>query len=275
MRRLSAVVMVLALALAPACAQASPQERIAQAAEKTSAAESARMAMSMNMTGGAQELTISAEGALEFPTQKMTMTMDLGDMGAQMGIESMEMISDGETLYMKFPNHEQLQLPTPWMKVNLAEAAGIPGMESLTQMNNNDPSKSMEVLRGVSDEVEEVGTEDVRGTSTTHYKTTIDIDKALEEVPEDSREDVEKMFDTFGAETIPMEIWLDEDGLLRRQKLTLDLTQVEGAAAAGPDAPTEMVMDFELYEFGAPVDVQPPPASEVTDFKDIQPGAGG
>ncbi len=272
MHRLSALLMVLVLALAPACAQASAQERIAQAATKTSDSESARMSMTMDLKGGAQDVSITAEGAMEFATQKLSMTMNLGDMGAQVGMDEIDMLADGTTIYMKFPNHEQLQLPTPWVKMDLDAMAGMQGMESLSQLSNNNPANSMEMLRGVSEEVEEVGTEDVRGTFTTHYKATVDLDKALEQVPEENREVVEKLFDGMGVDTLPVDIWLDEEGLLRRQRMTLDLSKMGGATGGG--GPTESVVDLELYDFGADVDVAPPPADEVTDFAKLQ-GAGG
>lgn len=275
MRRFSAVVIALALALAPACAKASAQERIAQAATKTQEAESARFAMTMEMTGGAQEISVDAEGAMEFASQKVSMTIHLGEMGAQAGMEKLEMLAHGQTIYMKFPNHEQMQLPTPWLKIDLASLTGVPGMESLSQLNNNDPSKTMEMLRGVSENVEEVGTEDVRGSSTTHYKATLDLDKAVEQVPEKDRKDIQKMFDDLGTNTIPTEVWIDDEGLLRRQKSTIDLSQAKGAGAAGGGAPTGMVMDMELYDFGAAVDVEPPPPDQTTDFATLQQGGGG
>lgn len=273
MRRLTTVLTLLTLVLAPACAKASPQQRIAQAVSKTQDAGSARIAMTMEMTGGAQGLSVTAEGALEFATQNSTFTMDFGEMAAQAGMGKIEMVTQGQTIYMKFPDHEQLGLPTPWLKMDLDKMEGVQGMESLSRLNN-DPARSMEMLRGASDDVGEVGTEDVRGVSTTHYKATVDLDKAIENVPEEDRAEVKKQFDTLGVDTVPTEVWIDEEGLLRRQRSTVDLSKAEGAAAGGGQAPTEMMMEIELYDFGAEVDVEPPPADETTDFADLQ-GAGG
>jgi hypothetical protein len=273
MRRLSAALTVVALLLVPACSQASAQERIALAATKTQDAGTARMAMKMDMLGGAQDVSVTAEGVADFASQKVAMTMDLGALGEQAGMGKMEMVSEGTTVYMKFPNHKQLGLPTAWLKMDLEKMAGLEGMESLSQMNN-DPSQSLEMLRGVSDEIEEVGTEDVRGTSTTHYKADINVDKALAEMPEEARASFKRVYADLGVQTLPAELWLDDEGLLRRQKVTVDMSKAKGAAAAGPQAPTEMVMDIEFYDFGAEVDAEPPPASEVTDFDQLQ-GAGG
>src|SRR5687767_1911743 len=61
MHRLIALLTVLATGLLGACgpqpSEASAQERVAQAATATQDAGSAKMAMEMTMTGGAQEVT--------------------------------------------------------------------------------------------------------------------------------------------------------------------------------------------------------------------------
>lgn len=273
MRRLPALLTVALLVLAPACAKASPQERIVLAATKTQDAGTARMTMKMDMTGGPQDVSATAEGAIDFEAHAGAMTMDLGALGQQAGIGKIEMVTEGTTVYMKMPNHEQLGLPTPWLKMDMEKMTGLQGMESLQQMNN-DPSKQMEMLRGVSDDVEEVGTEELRGTSTTHYKATVDVDKALEQMPEEARASFKKTYEMMGTTSIPTEVWIDDDGLLRRQKFEVDLSKAKGALAPGGQAPTNMAFDIEFYDFGAEVDVEPPPASEVTDFAELQ-GAGG
>ena len=272
MRRIIAVLAVLAVGLLPACAQASAAERIAAAPDVTTEQGSARMTLKMDMLGGAQDVSVAAEGAVDFESQTSTMTMDMSALGAQAGMGELEVLTQGTTIYMKFPNYQQMGIPTEWVKMDLEKMTGLQGMESLSQMNNNDPGKQMEMLRGVSEEVEEVGTEDVRGTETTHYKATIEIDKALEEMPEEARDSFSKQFETLGVDTLPTEIWLDEDGLLRRQKVSVDMSKAQGAPAAGGQMPTEMVMDMEFYDFGAEVDVEPPPANEVTDFAELQGG---
>ena len=65
MRRIIAVLAVLAAGLLPACAQqASAAELIAAAPDVTTDQGSARMSMKMDMLGGAQDVSITAEGAV-------------------------------------------------------------------------------------------------------------------------------------------------------------------------------------------------------------------
>lgn len=274
MRRITCLLLVLAVAMVPACArQASARERIAQAPATTQQQGTARIATKLDMLGGAQDMSMTGEGAIEFESQRSTMTMDLGAVGAQTGMAKMEMRTDGRTIYMKLPNAQQLGLPTPWLKMDLDSMAGLQGLGQLSQMNNTDPTSSMEMLRGVAD-VEEIGSEDIRGAATTHYRATIDIDKAIEDAPADMKKQLQTQFEALGSEAIPADVWIDDEGRLRRQDISMDLSKAQGAAGGG-QGPTEVKVSIEMYGFGTDVDVQPPPASEVTDFADIQGGAGG
>lgn len=272
MTRITAALVVLLLGLLPGCAQqASAQERIAQAPTATQEEQSARLFMEMVMTGGEQDVTMTAEGAADFDGQRMTMTLSMGEELAEAGFGEMRMITQGTTVYMEMPNAKEMGLPTAWVKMDLQDMAGMQGMGELQQMSS-DPTKGMEMLRGVSDDVTEVGSEDVRGEPTTHYRATIDLEKARDQAPEAARPFMQQQIDVLGTTTMPMEVWIDEAGRLRRQRVDLDMTK---ATAGTPGAPTKMSMTFEMFDFGAPVDAEPPPADEVTDFAEMQGGGLG
>ena len=271
MTRLTAALAVVVLALLPGCAQqASAQERIAQAAAATQEEQSALMSMEMVMTGGQQDVTITAEGGVDFAQQRSTMTINMGEQVAEAGFGKMRTITDGTTVYIEMPNAQALGLPTAWLKMDLEAMSGMQGMGELQQMGN-DPTKQMEMLRGVSEDITEVGSEDVRGEPTTHYRATIDLQKALEQMPEDARPFVQQQIDTLGVTEMPVEVWLDDAGRLRRQRVDLDMAKM---AESAPGAPTSIATTIEMYDFGAAVDAEPPPAEEVTDFAELQ-GAGG
>lgn len=271
MKRHVAALAVLLLGLLPGCAQqASAQERIAQAPAATQEEQSARMTMEMVMTGGQQDVTVTADGAVDFAGQRSTMTMSMGQEAADAGFGNIRLIIEGTTIYMEMPNAEELGLPTAWVKMDAEDMTGMQGMGELQQMSN-DPTKSMALLHGVSDDVTEVGTEDVRGAPTTHYRATIDLENARDEVPEDARAFLQQQIDVLGASTMPIEVWIDDAGRVRRQRVDLDMAKM---AQATPGAPTNLTMTFEVFDFGAPVDAEPPPADEVTDFAELQKGAG-
>jgi len=95
------------------------------------------------------------------------------------------------------------------------------------------PQKLLRVLRDASSENERVGEEDVRGATTVHYRLTVDCDAARLDC----------------RTTTPVGVWIGEDGVVRR----IELEDDEGRAT------------FEFFDFGAEVEIEPPPAADVID----------
>ena len=269
MRRLimSALLAVAVAACGPQ--PSSAQELVVSSAAATQDAGSANMAMDITMKGGPQAVTFTANGAFDFDSGRGAMTMNLGEMAAQMGMGDIEMRTDGTIMYMKMP--AQMGAPTPWVKMDLESSLTGQGLGGLGQFSNNDPRRTLEMLRGVAD-VEEVGAEDVRGTATTHYKTTVDLETAVAKAQGDQKQALQQQLEMLGTSQVPMDLWIGEDGLLRRQEVTMDLSNVDPGAASPDQVPTSMFMRMELFDFGTPVDVEPPPADQVTDMTDLQQG---
>ena len=271
MRRTIITAALVGVALLSACGPQAPSadELVVSSASATQDAGSANMAMEMRMSGGAQEVTINATGAFEFDTGRGAMTMNMGDLGAQMGMGDIEMRTDGTTIYMKMP--AAMNPPTPWVKMDLDTMTGVPGMGQLQQFNNNDPRATMELLRGVAD-VEELGSEEIRGTATTHYKGMVDLEKAIAEAPPETKKALRQQYQLLGITEVPVDVWVDDEGLLRRQDITMDLSKMDTQGAPAGQVPTSMFMRMELFDFGTDVDVKPPPAGQVTDMADLQQG---
>ena len=105
----------------------------------------------------------------------------------------------------------------------------------------------------------------MRGVETTRYVGRLDFRKALdaglERLPaaerERARQGMQRMLGRPGSKGVPFEVFVDDDGLLRR--LTLDMSM----EAMGQPLSTKLSMDY--FNFGVDVDVQAPPARDVTD----------
>ena len=230
---------------------------IAQAGQKTRAAGGARVSFTLEMTGGQANGTMSGEGV--FDRHGGRMTMNLGGLaGGALGSGKAEVVFRDLVYYVKLPAAAMAQLPTGkmWLKFDLgalSEQAGL-DLEQLTQLNQSDPSQALQLLSGAED-FEEVGEGEVRGVGTTHYRGTVDMSKVAETAPEDVQDDIRKIIEQTGDRTVPMDIWVDGDGLARRLRWTQHLPQG-----------TTMTMNEELYDFGAEVDATTPPADEVLDL---------
>ena len=188
--------------------------------------------------------------------------------GQSEALGEMEVISDGTTLYLRADAlTEAAQVPTPWLKADLSTLSPELADLQFLSWGQNDPSQALELLRGAS-ELEDVGTEDIDGTDTTHYRGTLDLEKAAELAPAEVRTSVQAAVDQakqqFGSTTVPMDVWVDSDELIRRMRFAYPLPP-----EAGGSENSQLVLQMDLFDFGDPVEIEPPPADQVTDLNDL------
>jgi hypothetical protein len=236
--------------------------------------------MTMEMSAAGESFAITGAGAYDARNQRMSMTIDMGaafeELAAGSGEtipagfdEPMEMVVDGTTVYLRAPMLSVLGGPTGWLSMS-AEDLGTSADALGLGAGAYDPTSILESLRGAGGEPEVVGTEDVRGVETTHYRATVDLADAIAQVPEDQRDLVEAQLDKLGDGSMPLDVWVDADGLPRR--VQLDMGGVLATAGLGGE-PTAL-MTMELFDYGQPVDIQVPSPDEVQAFTDLLGGLG-
>jgi hypothetical protein len=278
-----ALLLLLLLAVAAGCAgeeegsrqqdEASPEAAVAAAATKTTDAGSYRAEFSLTMDGvipgtSGRRVAMNGEGLFDTRSQSGRMTFDMSEFAKALGSRDfgdIDIVMERFVMYMRFPLLQQLQPGMkPWLKFDLRKIAAQQGfdMPGLQQINQSDPRQALLYLRAVSGPVEDAGEEDVRGVSTSHYRMTVDLEKVAKLNPE-QRENVERVIEQTGVRNVPTEVWVDDDGLVRRMKLSYDDTQV------APGQRGDMAMTMELYDFGVAVDVEPPPARQVVDIEKL------
>jgi hypothetical protein len=276
MRRALFFVPLLALALAAACGgdEDSPGAAVADAATKTQQAGSSRMAFTAVMSGGGlpQTFEIQGQGEFDFEARKGRLTYDLGKLLGGAGRE-LEVVLDGLVLYMKSPTEGTLPEGKSWYRIDLAEAGKYAGIDvaQLSQLSQGDPSQMLLYLRGASSGVEEVGTEELRGAETTHYRAQVDLGKAVEQslegIPPEKRASLRKIVDQLieqlGTREIPVDAWIDGEGRARKVVTTFD------AAVRGRAAKLHTVVTMELFDFGIDVTADPPPPNETVDLLEL------
>ncbi|HVL94208.1 MAG TPA: hypothetical protein VM264_12815 [Acidimicrobiales bacterium] len=242
---------------------ASPRDVLAAAPGKTLAEGTVRVAITAELSGGSSGTAFNGEG--EFDLEARTGRLVLEGAGAS------EIRFVGEVVFVKLAQLQQ----RPWLRLDVEALSSRPGvdLDSLRQLQRNDPTAVLNYLSGVTDEVAEVGTETVRGDRTTRYRATLDLDKAQAESAPEVREDIRRIVRELGTSVLPTEAWIDEEGRLRRLRYTLDLAELDTNGEA--PASGKVTASFELYQFGRPVDVSAPPDAEVTDIEDLidNPGA--
>jgi len=224
-----------------------------------------------------EPVTFTGEGAFDYVNRKGKVTYDFGELFSSLGLpagdDPVEAIFDGAVMYMKFPLLSAF-LPDakPWLKLDPATLGAQAGLDlsQLQQLGQSDPAQLLDYLRATSETVEEVGSEEIGGVDTTHYRGTVQLESVADQVPPDQQEQVraaiEKLIEQTGTTEIPVDVWVDGDGLVRKAELTYTAKiQVPGSEPQE----TESVVTMEFSDFGTAVEVEPPPADQVTDLAEL------
>jgi hypothetical protein len=216
---------------------------------------------------------ISAEGAFDYGAKQGSMAMSIQDPDSGQRIE-IQMVFAGLVIYERLPSELASQLPggKAWIKLDLEALGSMTGVDlgSLADASSSDPTQALQFLEGASGEVTKVGTDTIRGDATTHYRATLDLEKAAEGLSADARTAYEQAVKGLGTTTLPADVWIDTEGRLRRMEYALDESAF--GASAAPGALDTVRFAMELYDFGVPVSVETPDPSEVTDLSELLGG---
>lgn len=226
----------------------------------------ARFELVVDVVLDGESLALRTSGALDRPARRLALDLELPGILVGAGLagadQPMQIVVDGDTTYLRVPLLEPITGTAGWLAADTATLAELSGAE-LFDPSASDPTSVLEVLRGVSDHIEVVAEEPIRGVATTHYRTDVDLDEALASAPEAAR-----LLDGGAGsaladlQSVPVDVWLDGDGLLRRLVVTI-------APAGGAGPPLTASFTLELYDYGAPVDIEVPPPAEVAPAGDV------
>lgn len=274
-RRLVVLLAVLAAGsvLAGCGAEDLSPSSIARAADKTVATNGMKLRMDQKMTiPGFGPMEMGGDGAIDIRNQRSRFTLRITKApGAAAGAFGdafrTDVVTDHFDVYTRTPQLSALLgSGKRWLKMDIAEISKAAGIDlGAMAQPHQDPSQSLQQLKAVSGDVEKVGEEPVRGVSTTHYRATIDFEKFPDLVPAEdraaARASIRQLIKLTGSSTAPVEVWIDEENLVRRlsQKLKLAL----------PGGPSAIEQQIDLYDFGAKVDIDVPDADEVAGMTDL------
>jgi LppX/LprAFG-like lipoprotein len=164
-----------------------------------------------------------------------------------------ELIFDGDVTYMKWPM--PWRKDSPWLRYE--EGDQEPDPLDLEERALRNPIGLLTFLSGASNDVREVGREEIRGAQTIHYEGTLDLQMVVDQAPSGKRAELQEFLDFIREDeptTVPFGLWVDRDGVAHR----LRMEQSEGASVL-----------VEYFDFGIPVQITPPAASEIMSFEDF------
>ncbi|MDH3248554.1 MAG: hypothetical protein OEQ47_06310 [Acidimicrobiia bacterium] len=281
-------------------ASVSPQLRRIQAAmAQSTEVPSARMVGDIRIVGIEDfdgEITFSFEGAFDNRTGDSSFSLDLSSFGdvisAQIEAEStgspedefgaaflelflglftkFEVRQVGDTVYMNNPMLVSFAGgETEWIA---SPAEGSDDIASgFLQDSPTTPADVLDPFSNGNAEVIEVGQELVRGVETTHYQLVYDKESLLESAPAGERAELEQELEQFGDDLM-IDVWMDDQYLY---KIFFDIDGTQVVSEEG-DSFERMTMTYEIFDYGADIVIEAPPADQVTfvEQEALSPGLG-
>jgi hypothetical protein len=234
---------------------------VAAAATKTQQAGAARIRFAIQATGAQAGKTVKVNGNGVIDGSSGEFTIDLGSLPEQSAIPSgtslkeISLEQNGDyVVYVGLGSLAAAHLPggKHWVKLDvskLGKSAGL-DLEKLMSGSQFQPSDVLSMLKAEGAKVQSLGPATIDGSATTHYRVTIDTAKALE-----AKGLTSPLLAGVAAQmpTVPADVWIGKDGLVRR--IGLSLSRPQGA----------MKMTINLSDYGTHVTITAPPSSDVFD----------
>ncbi len=244
-------------------------DALAAAVARTSA-QTARVAITTTTQMQSMSVSFTETGVFDFAHSRGMLSM-------QQPVGLTELFVPPKT-YVKLSDMAGAGLPRG--KSWFAISDGMPGGPAAAMLGpfggNGDPADLLASLTAVAGSEKEVGTTVIRGVPVTEYQVNIDPAKAVTRLPGWERAGFQEFVKALGSGAIPVDVWVDSQDLVRRVQLSLHVPDVAGM----PSAPAttgnpQLVQSADFYDFGVPVRVAAPPASEVASMPQIIGGQKG
>ncbi len=234
---------------------------VIRAADTTAQAAGYRLAGTMTISSTRTgPINILVGGSFNRAARVGQMTAAFDVAGSR--LQFSELLS-GLTVYLRTDAIPTLARATggkPWVKLDVSREMGAFGLSSLPTAT--DPSQFVDYLRAVSSNTKPLGTLTVRGVKTTGYQATVDLDRYPNLVSPAQRASVARgvhsLEAAIGLHTIPMAVWVDKSGLVRRLGMSFP------ECASGTKF--QFGMDVDLYDFGPQPTPRVPAAGQVYDL---------
>jgi hypothetical protein len=139
------------------------------------------------------------------------------------------------------------------------------------------PADLLASLTAIAGSERIIGATSIRGVPVTEYQVNIDPAKMAAKVPSRERASLSQFATSFGKGSVPVDVWVDHQNLVRQVRLSVRMPGQAGEPASV--GKMELAVTIDFFDFGVPVRVSAPPAAQVTSISGqsaaISVGVGG
>lgn len=255
------IALVLALVAPGGAHNANGQAIVIASVNHAVASKTAQATLTMNVNSG--QMTGKGNGTIDFTDGAMDLTMqaNLPSLHQALTIRGIYL---GGTVYEHIAQISELVPGKSWVSIDLSGLNKVPGATGALNLGGN-PAAMLRLLSARGATVTPTGTSTVNGVKVNGYTVTIDpafIEKQISSanLPSWMRDASSKINFRNATETV----FIDRSGNLRRDAvhMVIDIP----SSQAGP-----MTMDetLDLSNYGVPVSISAPPASQVVDIQEF------
>ncbi len=208
---------------------------------------SAHVSLALHGTAAGTAIQMSGQGDADFSHQMATFTLNVN---AASQSQSLQLVQDGQTLYLSTPQIAQLIPGKSWVSISESQT-GSPDAGSLSPVvGAGNPSDILKQLTAAGATVTDTGPSAIDGVAVEEYHV---IPPTL---PNGS-----PAADALHQLSMNFDVYIDGANLLRRVHFTLSGTVASQAI--------DIDGTVDLSQYGTPVTVTPPPADQVLPFSQI------
>ena len=249
--------------LAAGCGSKVAPGTVAAAVADTSG-QTARVAMTATIQMTGMSISVKETGAFDFARSRGVLRMR-----APGGMASEEVFIPPRT-YLRVGGHAHGPLPRgkSWIAIP-ARASDGPWTSMLGPFAGPDPRNLLASLTAISRNVTKLGAGVIRSVPVSGYRVSIDPAKAAARVPRWQRSGFLAFARSLGRGSLPVYVWVDQQNLVRRVRLSLHPPGGPRGLAGG-----RITQTVDFYDFGVPVRVSAPPAAAVASMPQFLKASG-
>jgi len=258
----------------PVALRGSPQAVVRAAADRTMAAGTARVDVTLAVDTDGTGL--SGTGVADLAAGDASLV--LGRTGAAAHLDdTFDLVVEGPTDYVQLVGQPTMvSLGTsnlrPWLEGSPRQLA-VDDHEQISPLDTllvrPGAATALAFLRGAV-KVLPYGGQEIRGTDTFRYSIEVDLDQAIANSPPDQRPALEAAAAAIGPVLWPVDVWLDDQGRVRHLRLAEDpelhTTTTRGNILIYKDTGNPLPFtDLDFYDFGTPAKISVPSPDRVVE----------
>lgn len=202
------------------------------------------MSFKISMSGQGQHFSSTTRGLISPDGKQGTFATGLPN-----GLGTLTFEAINKTMYVHATPRAAASLGKHWVGLTLTNlpTGWAPNQPSV----GTDGLGFLHLMPGATGDVRDLGAARIDGVKTTHYRVTIDMQKAAAAESPELRTGSVSELQAAGITTEPVDVWLDHEGAPRQMSFTFDVQSVHA--------------EFQLRLSGStrPLSLTAPPASDV------------